>query len=182
MTSLNRYAIIASLELYLLYRTNHVASQRYPLKINVGFLHNEPIGSSRDIHFEYPELNLLSDFDVKTFTGFVHISRTPQGLLVEGQFSAEVNLECVRCLEPFTQPLKTEFDEMYAYKNQDFTESGLIVPDDGNIDLAPVVREYLMLEYPIKPLCKPDCQGLCTVCGENLNFNTCEHQARIAIE
>jgi uncharacterized protein len=159
-----------------------LASQRFPLKINVGFLHNEPLGSYRDIHFEFPELHLPPNFDVRQFAGSAHISRTPQGLLIEGFFEAIIPLECVRCLEPLDQPLKTKFDEVYAYKNTDFTESGLIIPEDGNIDLGPVVREYLMLEYPIKPLCKPDCQGLCTVCGENLNFTTCEHQARILIE
>lgn len=159
-----------------------MASQRYPLKINVGFLHNEPIGSYRDIHFEFPELHLPPDFDVQQFAGSAHISRTPQGLLVEGIFTGITSFECVRCLEPFTQALKTTFSEVYAYKNADFTESGLFVPEDGNIDLGPVVREYLMLECPIKPLCKPDCQGLCTVCGENLNLGTCEHQARIKIE
>jgi uncharacterized protein len=159
-----------------------LTSQRYPLKINVGFLHNEPIGSYRDIHFDYPELQLPPDFVVQNFAGGVRISRTPQGLLTEGKFNAEVTLECVRCLEPFVQHLETTFNEVFAYKDQDFTESGLIVPEDGNIDLGPVVREYLMLEYPIKPLCKPDCQGLCIVCGENLNLNTCEHQARIQIE
>jgi len=61
--------------------------------------------------------------------------------------------------------MKTEFNEVYAYKSHSFTESGLYVPEDGNIDLAPIVREYLMLEYPIKPLCRADCQGLCTICG-----------------
>lgn len=159
-----------------------MASQRYPLKINVGFLHNEPIGSYRDIHFEFPELHLPPDFDVQNFAGSVHISRTPQGLLIEGTFEATTVLECVRCLEPFDQRLKTNFSEVYAYKNVDFTESGLYVPEDGNIDLGPVVREYLVLEFPIKPLCKPDCLGLCTVCGENLNLRTCEHQAKIALE
>lgn len=50
------------------------------------------------------------------------------------------------------------------------------IPEDGNIDFGPILREYLLLEMPIKPLCKPDCKGLCTVCGENLNLTTCEHQ------
>lgn len=159
-----------------------MASQRYPLKINVGFLHNEPIGSYRDLQFEFPELHLPPDFDVQQFAGSVRISRTPQGLLTEGKFKAVVQLECVRCLEPFEQLLNTDFSEVFAYKKIDFTESGLYVPEDGNIDLGPVVREYLMLEYPIKPLCRPDCQGLCTVCGENLNYTVCEHQARIKIE
>jgi len=159
-----------------------VANQRYPLKINVGFFFNLPIGSYRDIHFDFPELHLPPDLDVTNFSGLVHISRTPQGLLFEGIFSALGPAECVRCLKPFSQPLKTEFSEVYAYKSHNFTDSGLYVPEDGNIDLSPIVREYLMLDYPIKALCKPDCQGLCIICGENLNFNTCEHQARIIIE
>jgi uncharacterized protein len=159
-----------------------VANQRNPLKINVGFFNNLPIGSFRDIHFESPELHLPPDLDVTNFSGSVHISRTPQGLLFDGAFRAFIQAECVRCLEPFDQLLETEFSEVYAYKSHSFTESNLFVPDDGNIDLSPVIREYLMLENPIKPLCKPDCQGLCVVCGENLNLATCEHQARIKIE
>ncbi len=157
-------------------------SQRYPLKINVGFFFNLPIGSYRDINFEFAELHLPPDLDVINFSGTVHISRTPQGLFCEGKFRATAPSECVRCLEPFDQDLETDFDEVYAYKSHGFTESGLAVPEDGNIDLGPVVREYLLLENPIKPLCRPDCQGLCVVCGENLNINTCEHQARIKVE
>jgi len=159
-----------------------VASQRFPLKINVGFFNNLPVGSFRDISFEFAELHLPPDLDVSNFFGKVHVSRTPQGLFFEGDFQAETPSECVRCLEPFSQFLHVTFEEVYAYKATNFTESGLIIPEDGNIDLSPVVREYLMLENPIKPLCKPDCQGLCVVCGENLNTNVCEHQAKIKIE
>lgn len=159
-----------------------MASQRYPLQINVGFFHNLPIGSYRDIHFDFPALHLPPDLDVTDFSGSVHISRTPQGLLFEGNFKAFISMECVRCLEPYGQQLETNFEEVYSYKSYSFAESGLFVPEDGNIDLAPIVREYLMLEYPIKPLCKPDCMGLCVICGENLNLTSCEHQARIKIE
>ena len=159
-----------------------MASQRYPLRINVGFFHNLPVGSYRDIHFEESEIHLPPDLDLKQFSGSVHISRTPQGLLFEGTFDATNMSECVRCLEPFELPLHVEFDEVYAYKSSSFTESGLYVPEDGNIDLSPVVREYMMLENPIKPICKPDCQGLCIVCGENLNLATCEHQAKIQLD
>jgi uncharacterized protein len=159
-----------------------VAGQRFPLKINVGFFYNLPIGSYRDIHFDFPEIHLPPDLDVTEFSGSVHISRTPQGLLFEGKFKGITPSECVRCLEPFDQHLDITFDEVYAYKSHSFTESGLYVPEDGNIDLGPIVREYLMLDNPIKPLCKPDCQGLCIICGENLNTSTCEHEARIKIE
>jgi uncharacterized protein len=156
--------------------------QRFPLRINVGFFHNLSVGSYRDIHFDFPEIHLPPDLDLKQFSGVVHISRTPQGLLFEGKFEAVTRSECVRCLEPFDLELKTEFDEVYAYQSETFTESGLYVPENGNIDLAPLVREYLMIENPIKPICKPDCQGLCTICGENLNKNTCEHHAKITLD
>lgn len=157
-------------------------NQRYPLRINVGFLRNEPLGSSRDVHFEFAELLLPPDFLVKNLTGGAHISRTPNGLLFECKFQGVVTLDCVRCLEPFEQALSAEFSDVFSYKNVEFTESGLVIPEDGNIDLDPLVREYLLLDSPIKPLCKPECQGLCIICGENLNLNTCEHQARIEIE
>ena len=156
--------------------------QRFPLRINVGFFHNLPVGSHRDIYFEFPEIHLPPDLDLKRFSGLVHISRTPQGLLFEGKFKALAPTECVRCLEPFDLELNTEFDEVYAYHSGSFTESGLYVPEDGNIDLSPVVREYLLIESPIKPICKPECQGLCIECGTNLNFSTCEHQARIVLD
>ena len=159
-----------------------VAIQRFPLRINVGFFYNLPIGSYRDIHFDFPEIHLPPDMDLHQLNGLIHISRTPQGLLFEGNFQAVMPTECVRCLEPFDQQLSIDFDEVFAYKSTSFTESGLYVPEDGNIDLSPVVREYMMLDNPIKPLCRPDCQGLCIECGQNLNFGTCEHQARIIIE
>jgi len=103
-------------------------------------------------------------------------------LLFEGKFEAVAPTECVRCLEPFDLQLNTEFDEVFAYNSGTFTESGLYVPEDGNIDLSPVIREYLLVESPIKPICTPDCQGLCIECGENLNLSTCEHQARITLD
>ncbi|MCX6056262.1 MAG: DUF177 domain-containing protein [Chloroflexi bacterium] len=159
-----------------------MASQRFPLRINVGYFHNLPVGSYRDIHFEFPEVHLPPDQDLKQLTGLVHISRTPQGLLFEGNFEAVMPSECVRCLEPFELQLNIDFEEVFAYKSTTFTESGLYVPEDGNIDLSPVIREYMMLDTPINPLCIPDCQGLCIVCGENLNKTECEHHARIKLD
>ena len=159
-----------------------MSSPRFPLKINVGFFYNLPVGSYRDIHFETQDIHLNPDLDLKDFSGMVHISRTPQGLLCEGKFRGVLSSECVRCLEMFDLLMDIEFDEIFAYKSHTFTESGLYVPEDGNIDLGPVVREYMITASPIKPLCKPECLGLCVVCGENLNLVTCEHQARILVE
>jgi uncharacterized protein len=141
---------------------------RYPLRINVGFLQNQPIGASRDIHFDFPDIHLV-ELELNNLNGVVNLSRTPQGLLTQGDFSAELSADCARCLVNFSQPLKTSFSELFAFKNRGMDESGLMVPEDGNIDFAPIVYEYLLLEMPINPVCREDCKGLCEFCGVNLN-------------
>ncbi len=88
---------------------------------------------------------------------------------------AMIETECVRCLDPFDQPLNTDFSELYAFTNRSTTESNLILPEDGHINLEPILRDYMLLDVPISPLCQPDCKGLCSVCGENLNRAQCGH-------
>jgi len=159
-----------------------VNQPRFPLRFNVGFLLNASIGTSRDIHFDFPGLRLANDLELSDFRGAVRITRTPQGMLVQADFRGNVNAECVRCLAGFLQPIQTVFNELYAFKTNAITESSLILPEDNNIDLAPLAREYLLLEIPISPVCKPDCKGLCPVCGEDLNVRICEHVAMTGVE
>jgi uncharacterized protein len=152
-----------------------VSQSRHPLQINVGFLRHQSIGTSREIHFDVPSIQVDPGEDIFDLKGVTRISRTPQGLLLEGEFSGKMRAECVRCLAEFLQPLKTNFNELYAFDERSVSESELILPEDANIDLGPIVREYLLIEMPIKAICKPDCKGLCPVCGEDLNQRTCEH-------
>jgi len=152
-----------------------VNPSRYPLRINVGFLLNQPIGYSREIHFDCPQIKLDEDFSVQNLTGVAHVNRTPQGVLLMAEFEAQMDVECARCLTTMVYSLHTQFDELYAFDNRSTTEAGLLLPEDGTIDLAPLAREYLLLEIPISPVCKPECKGLCPVCGEDLNQSVCEH-------
>jgi uncharacterized protein len=78
-------------------------------------------------------------------------------------------------LNEFTYPLHWEFSELYAFKQKDVSESGLVLPEDAHIDLAPLLREYALLEIPINPLHDPDCKGLCIECGQDLNVKDCGH-------
>lgn len=149
---------------------------RHPLRLNVGFLINATIGTSRDFNFEYDKMRLGDDLTVRNFLGEARFSRTPQGLFLQGEFQAETDLECVRCLDAFTQLLKWSVTDLYAFNRRNLTDSGLLVPEDGHIDLEPLLREYALLEFPISPVCKPDCKGLCPVCGENLNKVDCGHR------
>jgi uncharacterized protein len=154
-----------------------LTQDRYPLRINAGFLINAPISTSREIDFDLPALSLGNDLNLKMLAGKVELTRTPKGILIEADFSSSIAAECVRCLDEYEQKLHIAFSDLYAFHSNSVTDSGLIVPEDGNIDLLPLVREYLLIEIPIKLVCREDCKGLCTECGENLNNQTCEHQA-----
>jgi len=146
------------------------------LRLNVGFLINQPIGTSRGFNFDFPKMRLGDDLTVREFQGAAHLSRTPQGLLLQGKFESYLDLECVRCLETYDHVLKWAFTDLYAFNRRSVSESGLMLPEDGHIDLEPLLREYALLEVPINPICKPDCRGLCPVCGGNLNETDCGHR------
>ncbi len=147
-----------------------------PLRLNVGFIVNLSVGDSREFVFDIPALHLDSDLNLVNLSGLARITRTAQGLLTQVKLIAMVDCDCVRCLTSFSQSLKTEFTELYAFSRNSITDSGLILPEDAHIDLTPLIREYLLLEVPMSPLCRTDCKGLCPICGENLNDATCNHE------
>ncbi|MBI9045466.1 MAG: DUF177 domain-containing protein [Anaerolineaceae bacterium] len=151
---------------------NHSRKQ---FRINIGFLLNQPAGTSRDIHFEFKEIELPPELKLFNFKGVAKFSATRQGILIQCELHTLAKYECVKCLEPYSHTLQTNFDELFAFKEEYTTESGLILSEDGFIDLEPLVWEYLQLEVPIRPLCSLSCKGLCVQCGENLNSTTCEH-------
>lgn len=150
-------------------------SPRKPFRLNVGFLVHEEIGYTHDFPFEFDEISMGEDVEIRDFRGSARIGRTPQGLIVQGQFAGEMMLECSRCLAQFWRPITWGLTELYAFNKKAVSDSGLLVPDDAQIDLEPLLREYALLEVPINPVHKPDCRGLCPTCGENLNVRDCGH-------
>lgn len=152
-----------------------MANPRKPFRLNVGFIVHEEVGYSHRFPLEYDKAVLGEDLTLENFSGTIVIDRTQQGLVVRGEFTGDTTLECVRCLKEFRQTLHGEWTELYAFTQKSVSESGLLMPEDGHIDFAPVLREYALLEVPIKALCKPDCKGLCIECGQDLNVKDCGH-------
>jgi len=137
---------------------------------------HQEVGYKREFFFEFDQIQISDDLDLRHFEGVASIGRTPQGLIVQAKFSAETTLECVRCLNEFEQGLTWNFIELYAFSEESVSESDLLLPDDAHIDLQPLIRDYALLEVPINPICKPTCLGLCSVCGEDLNMKDCGHK------
>ena len=148
---------------------------RKPFRINVGFIIHEETGYSHEIPFELDRIK-LDDLELQDLTGEVIIGRTPQGLIVQGKFSADTKLECVRCLREFDFSLNWDITDLYAFNKKSISESELLVPEDAHIDLAPLIREYALLEIPISPLNDPNCKVLCPECGEYLIIRVCGHR------
>lgn len=153
-----------------------MAKPNNPLRVNVGFLVKAEPGYSRTIEFDVPEMVLGSDLTLKQLLGSAKFGRTPQGLVADVEISGRVHTECARCLDEFELPVASNFTELYAFDERSMSESQLLLPANHQIDLAPLAREYLLLDMPITPLCRPDCKGLCPVCGVNWNRERCEHE------
>jgi uncharacterized protein len=97
-------------------------------------------------------------------------------IYVKGSIEAKVNLECSRCLTTFTVPIGASFEEIYyaagSVEEGDPDDTGRIYGGE-QIDLRDAIIESLVLVLPMKPVCQPDCQGLCSSCGCNLNTEHC---------
>ncbi len=122
--------------------------------------------------FEYPLLEVADDFDLANFRGTLRLTRTAQGVYAQGKFAGEEKTECVRCLMELTQTLKTEIEQLYEYPP--YPKAEFVVTETGHLDLAPTLREDMILSRPMRPLCKPDCKGICPQCGKDLNEGPCD--------
>lgn len=78
--------------------------------------------------------------------------------------SGKMEAVCGRCLSAYTIDFKKDFDFSYDLRGKTV------------LDLTDDIRSEIILEYPVKPLCKEDCRGLCQVCGKNLNEGDCGHK------
>ncbi|HSO26654.1 MAG TPA: DUF177 domain-containing protein, partial [Anaerolineales bacterium] len=111
-----------------------------PFRINVGFIVAQTAGYSREFTFDENRVFIPPDFELFDLQGVVEVTRTSQGLLVEVRMTGALTAECARCLTDFRQELAIDFTELYAFSAKSLTDSNLLVPDNGQIDLAPLIR------------------------------------------
>jgi uncharacterized protein len=103
-----------------------------------------------------------------------------------GTVSTVLELECSRCAEPYRLPIHSPFDLRYLPHSENVGPEREVEEDDLSdafylddvIDLKQLMEEQFYLALPMKPLCRPDCKGLCPNCGTNLNVGTCDCQVR----
>lgn len=150
---------------------------------NVAQLLKEPIGATRDYAIVAPIRHLLPELsDAEPLVGDVHLLRTDRGILVEGTLSGQVVVPCSRCLADVTVPVTVEVEEQFqptvdvvrgTFLEVDEDDEALLIDEHHILDLSEVLRQEVLLEVPMQPLCRPDCAGLCPICGQDLNEGPC---------
>ena len=93
------------------------------------------------------------------------------GIVVRGVVSAPWNTACRRCLKDLSGVATVEVDELYQIE---LTDEDAYPIENGQLDLAPMVREFALIELDAEQVCQHDCAGLCPVCGINRNADSCE--------
>jgi uncharacterized protein len=102
------------------------------------------------------------------------ITRASTGTVFELAFSVRLHGPCYRCLEDAVLDLPISARE-YQATNPESDEMRTPYLDNDQLDLSAWARDALALELPDKILCKPDCAGLCPVCGKDLNVEPHDH-------
>jgi uncharacterized protein len=108
--------------------------------------------------------------------------RSGRELFFRGSLRAEIGSICSRCLKDFSTTVDHKFDfvlcpapggSVGATEELRREELGLSYYSDDEINLAPLIREQVMLALPTRPLCAESCRGLCGGCGADLNYEVC---------
>jgi uncharacterized protein len=126
------------------------------MRINVIDILSQDLGYAREfaIQNETPELHSVTL--TGPINGRVTISRSKDGLIVGGRISAEIELECHRCLRVFTQKIEAAVSQ--SFREQ--PEGDDMPIENGFIDLAPLLEQEIIVNIPIKILCRTDCGGV----------------------
>lgn len=106
-----------------------------------------------------------------------------RGYLLRARAAYEQTLACQRCLGSVTEPVEEEIEILLLPHERGADEEereleekdlGVVVVDDDEIDLHPILLEQIQLNVPMRPLCREECAGLCPTCGADLNQGRCD--------
>lgn len=79
----------------------------------------------------------------------------------------EILIPCARCLKPVGSRLEIRYENEIDLNEKDYI-------DGYNLDVDQLVHDEALLIWPERTLCRPDCKGLCSTCGQNLNDGSCD--------
>ena len=149
------------------------------LKVNVARLLRQPASRAR-VAASVPVASVapegMSVLDARVPDGAevdvdLELERLSDGVVASGRLQAPWTADCRRCLGPARGRLVAEVRELFKAQPQAGDDAFPLEGDE--LDLTPLVREALVLELPLAPLCADDCAGLCAECGSDRNQGDC---------
>lgn len=149
---------------------------------NVSQLIREPSGASRVYELEEEHL-LTGGAEPRRVRGTVRLLGTDRGIWVSAALDTDAWVSCSRCLVEYSQAIHITVEEETHplgepagadLKESDDTGEILRIDENHILDLTGAVNQYAELCVPMKPVCRPDCKGICPRCGSNLNESSCE--------
>lgn len=153
------------------------------MNFNVAGLLKDAVGAAREYHVQ-ERLSPAEDGFVLTapVEGSVRLTRTQRGVLVTARLHSTAEQACCRCLEQVASPVVLSIKEEFLQTldiatglevNAPKDDPAVLIDDHHEISLDDLLRQYLLTELPMHPLCRSDCRGLCPRCGHNLNESLC---------
>ncbi len=142
----------------------------------------QSVGAEFSMELRQGSLFLDDDVALSDLLGSVHMLRTDRGLLATVHARACIQGACSRCLVAAQLPIQVDFQEEFlpvvdpisgAHISPAEAEDSFVIDADLMLDLGEALRQYALMASPSKPLCRPDCAGLCPACGANLNQDSC---------
>ena len=113
-----------------------------------------------------PQPPLTFEFELSAVAG---------GIAVLGEVAATVRHSCHRCLTEWEEPVTRNVAQLIATNVEDAEDTDYVL-DGDSYDFESLVRDELMLDLPIAPLCRPDCEGLVATTRSDLNTDLSEDE------
>ena len=98
-------------------------------------------------------------------------------VLITGTVDIEVMIPCARCLEEVPTSIRFDIDKKLRIEEDGLVDDEMEQPDyliGFELDVDKLVYAEILVNWPMRVLCKDDCKGICKVCGMNLNKGTCD--------
>jgi uncharacterized protein len=151
-------------------------SEEPAMRFDVTQLLREPAGTQTDIELDLGLQRLSDDLEVNAIKGRLTLWRTDNEVLVRGTLQVDMDLECGRCLSPTPTTLSIEVEERFrpASAGPPQDDQVFTLDADNHLDLRPALKDLTILAQPMHIVCRPDCAGLCPVCGTDLNTGSCD--------
>jgi uncharacterized protein len=107
------------------------------------------------------------------------IARATSGDVFGLRFHVRLHGPCMRCLADAVLDVEVEAREYQDADDDAAEELRTEYVVDGRLELSTWARDAIALALPDQILCRPDCAGLCPVCGKDLNVEPHEHEQAV---